>query len=472
MRRTIRVVAVALALALLPLTPAQACSCAWSDPRETLSKADGAFIGEFVFSREATTPTPGGGISSGREVIYTFNVDEDFKVDLGDTVEIHSAADGAACGLEATPGSTYGLFIYLNDEQEWTSGLCSQIDPDELRAAAAPLPEPDGVNPVRFLAGGAFGEGRMVALDEAGRTLAYGYGEDTTGWIDVCPGSQKNVEIVYEYKERARLVVRRLSDFVVERTVTLPFDNWYEGRRPNPDAVRCANEDASKVYVLGTTRAEPKSRSRLIEVTPDGISTVHYGNAFGGIITARRAFLATGRYARNITKVNLRNGHSKRIAGLKPFVSGLALSPDGKRLTAISARYGKPSYLHVITLATSRMKSLRVSGPDRVFAGKVVWQSPWRFVVLPSGGDNYHAVTYNRRLKQLGRMRWDAYGGAVHNATAYGITWSGELIEAPLPDGPASVIATLVSRTLGALTVVPGNTSVEPATGEPEGSEP
>ena len=69
----------------------------------------------------------------------------------------------------------------------WTSGLCSQIDPDVLLQAAQPLPAPDGVGPVRFVVGGNLGENRLMALDRKGRTLAYGTGDGDARDVDVCP---------------------------------------------------------------------------------------------------------------------------------------------------------------------------------------------------------------------------------------------------------------------------------------------
>jgi hypothetical protein len=164
--------ALILLFSAIPVSPAHACTCAArGDPRERLAAADGAFIGNLV-SRRETGPL-GSIISTGRDVIYTFEVAEAFKGDIGRQVEVHSAASGASCGFEVPPGEPIGVLLE-GGNGTWRSGLCGQIEPDKLRTAAAPLPAPDGQPPAALVVGGGFGEARLLVLDRHARTLAYG----------------------------------------------------------------------------------------------------------------------------------------------------------------------------------------------------------------------------------------------------------------------------------------------------------
>src|SRR5688500_12846371 len=115
--------------------PAKACSCALGDPRDGLKASDGAFIGTLL----SQTPDPGQEGSS----IYTFTVSEEIKGTFEETVEVHSASNGAACGLEVPIGGETGLLLTLVNQQ-WYSSLCQQVAPEDLRDAAQALPQPDG----------------------------------------------------------------------------------------------------------------------------------------------------------------------------------------------------------------------------------------------------------------------------------------------------------------------------------------
>jgi hypothetical protein len=132
--------ALIVAFAVVPLPHANACSCiANSDPRDRLAAAGGAFIGKLVGHRE--TGPLGSIVNSGRDVVYTFEVAEVVKGDIGQRVEVHSAASGASCRFEVPAGQAIGVLLD-GHSGTWKSGLCGQIEPGKLRAAAAPLPAP------------------------------------------------------------------------------------------------------------------------------------------------------------------------------------------------------------------------------------------------------------------------------------------------------------------------------------------
>jgi hypothetical protein len=193
-----------------PMRIALACSCALPEPRDALAEADAAFVGELVEG-------PYGG--SGEQPIWRFSVETSVKGDLGSQVDVRSPASGVSCGFEVAAGERVGVLLY-EEKGEWHGGLCTQIGPGELLAAAGPLPAPEGIGPVTFLVGGSFGEKRLLALDDRGRTLGYGGGRGETLALGICPGSRVAVESVLDGHE-AFLAVRDLRTLEVDRELTV-----------------------------------------------------------------------------------------------------------------------------------------------------------------------------------------------------------------------------------------------------------
>lgn len=127
--------------AIRPAAPAVACSCVRVDDRslvEVVSSADGAFVGTvrridgpgviaqfFLYNADAAYHFEVEGVAAGR---------------IGRQVVVRAGTQGASCGLELQAGDRVGLFV-SRDDDEWTSGLCSMVDADELSALAAP-PDP------------------------------------------------------------------------------------------------------------------------------------------------------------------------------------------------------------------------------------------------------------------------------------------------------------------------------------------
>lgn len=143
-------VAVTAGLLALP-ERAAACSCAVGDPRQMLREADAAFVGTLVARH--VERQDGRLFSSGDPAMLVFRVEEAVKGDLGELVEVETAASGASCGIEAPVGQRIGLFL-TRTSGGWASSLCQQIDPSVLLAAAATdlLPnEPGGITDARPL---------------------------------------------------------------------------------------------------------------------------------------------------------------------------------------------------------------------------------------------------------------------------------------------------------------------------------
>jgi hypothetical protein len=114
------VVAALASVALFAAAPtdAFACSCLpWGNAKEELAKAKGAFVGVYL-GRRPTTKWPGA-------ALYRFRVERRLKGSIGRTVEVVSANNGAACGLEVQKGHRYGLLL-RRVRGRWHSSLCEQ----------------------------------------------------------------------------------------------------------------------------------------------------------------------------------------------------------------------------------------------------------------------------------------------------------------------------------------------------------
>ena len=111
-------------LALALAGDALACSCAPVDLVRDLPRADGAFIGTLLErkDREATST-------------LLFRVEQVYKGDISNRVEVETARGGAACGIEVPAGGRIGLLLE-RDGGVWRSSLCSQVDPAAFLALA------------------------------------------------------------------------------------------------------------------------------------------------------------------------------------------------------------------------------------------------------------------------------------------------------------------------------------------------
>jgi hypothetical protein len=140
----------------LPAENALACSCIEPPPDEVaLRQSDAAFAGTPV----AHDDPEGGGkiISSGRPIIWTFQVDAVAKGDIVSQWEVVSAADGASCGYQFSEGKRYLVFAYYGDgfervqdpDADLHTNICTNTRPlganEELPFPADEVNMPDGV---------------------------------------------------------------------------------------------------------------------------------------------------------------------------------------------------------------------------------------------------------------------------------------------------------------------------------------
>ena len=110
----------ALVAVLALAAEAAACTCRPVDLVRDLPQADAAIVGTVLERRV-----------EGDRARYLFRVEQVYKGDIDNRLELETAASGAACGLELGVGDRTGLLL-TREGDTWTSGLCSQVDASDF----------------------------------------------------------------------------------------------------------------------------------------------------------------------------------------------------------------------------------------------------------------------------------------------------------------------------------------------------
>lgn len=439
------VLVAALAASLVLVGQALACSCAPVDVRDALARSDGAFVGVLTER-----------VVDGEEAIHTFEVETAVKGALGETVVVRSHRDGATCGLEIPVGGRVGLLLTA-DGAEWRSNLCSQVDPDELVAAAQPLPAPTSEGPAALLVGGSFGDVRTVALDELGRVVAYGEGEGETVELSVCPAGGRVVELVAVPGEESvgyRLDVRDLATMDVVATLA-PVD-WRNGY---PASVRCLSRDGLRAAVMVSSDV---SADRLLVVGPSSSRLLWRGQATAGTIGPRRAYLCGGKGGRTAVAVSLGSGAGRALARLPRFTGPLTPSPGGRYLAGVAVDWSdytdpRPSRVVLVDTKTGTVRTAPLGGPYVV--AKPLWLRHDRLVVVPGGGglDRVRVFDVSLRERGEGELLF-AMDAVLLHGRLIGLV-APFLVAAPTPTDRFEELARLpspVAYVLEAITASPG----------------
>lgn len=310
------------------------CSCVApteADLREWYAEADAAIVGTLVSRRNVDDGAPkwGGDETDG----FTFVVEEDFKNNLGDRVEVRSSAYGASCGLEVGRGDRIGLFIHRSGGH-WWSGLCSQVSPKQMREAATELPPATGDGPPMLIASGKFGEPRLVVFGADGQIVQYATGTGITDALDVCPSSEQLAEM--GRNERGRTFVALRDGSTLQKSqqtrVRLPREQF-------PYGFACRDESDLFVFAVDGERR----RSTLIRIRDGKQTAIHSGRAVAAAFSDESAYLYNVP-RRRLVRVDLATGDTDVVLRDLPKLAPLAVSPDGKRLLAFGYRGIDPTY--------------------------------------------------------------------------------------------------------------------------------
>ena len=421
------VVVLTVASLAAAVEPARACSCIPPDPWSYLAKADGAFVGRLVSRRET---------GDGRASLL-FNVERAVKGKIGDTVEVETANNGAACGIETSVGRRIGLFL-VRERDAWTGHLCWQVEPEDLLAAAS-LPAPNGRGPVALFVGGRFGPARTLALDAEGRTLAYGMGAGGTGSLSLCPGRQLLAEIG-RAGTRSELAIRDARSLQVIRRQPLRLP----GKR-TPVALDCEDSAGSRVVIFASwTLGDTPFRAAIYRVAGRRVTAVWRGTAHLSSLDRGIAYLNAGPGANRLVSVDLQTGHVAPIAWL-PLSPSLVPDARGKRLAGVAYLFSERSRLVLVDLTSRPPKVMSSPLAAHEVSGEVVWLPSGRLLFLPwYGGDT--AQVLDLTLRTRSRFRWIAGRATIVGSTAFGIHYEGHLVSAKVPGGPQRVVRRLPGR--------------------------
>lgn len=418
MRLFLAGVVAAAAVVAATASPALACSCAVPDPRILLSEADGAFVGRLQSRRD---------LGDGRAQ-FTFRVERSVKGDLGQTVVVESASNGAACGLETTIGARIGLFLD-RDAGRWKSSLCWQVDADDLVAATRPLPPPNGRGPAALLVGGRFGPVRLLALDALGRTLAYGRGHGTVLQLSVCPGKRRVAEVV-QLDAGVAVAVRTLPGLRLlrQRPVRSPLGT-------HPTALRCETRDGRRLLLFHSSGDAP-SNARLERLVGPGGALVWRGTAIGATLTGRTAYVTAGRRGTRLIAVDLATQRVRTIGRIPRPFGPLVANRTGSQLAGMVSSDGSRRHI-----ARIRVEPFAVMTVPLITVGEIGWIDDRRFAFFPISGPR--ARIYAPSLAVVTSFPWTAYRSTIAGTAVYGTGFDGRLRRAPLPSGPEQVLRRL-----------------------------
>ena len=428
--RSLSLVAAALLAAatagLVAAEPARACVCGYVDERRALARGAVALVGRVV-SKSPVPRTPGLGLPGHR---YIVRVTRAKGARLGREVAVVGETS-SPCGFQWRVGDRVGTFLD-RIRGVWTTGGCGLVSPVELEIAMRPYPRPRGRGQVALLAGGGFGNARLMALDDRGRILGYGFGAGTVRRVSVCPGSRVAAELVDLDRRRSVVAVRSLPSLRVRSTARVPR------------AIRelmCSDASGAVVYATATDhgRRQLHGRVRVFRISGGRGTTVVDRPGRRAVLGPGAAYVWTGR---ELIAISLPDGSARTVLPMGPPRLAAA-SPDGRRL----AVHGFDDRLGLIDLATGGTSS-RQTRSARVLR----WLGSDRLLVRPVGGTQVYdtALRLERRYPQF-----DAFGQAAVGDRLFG-TNRYRLIELDLATGRQRTVAMLPDRRIADLTGVPG----------------
>jgi hypothetical protein len=114
-----------LAIMVASPSPALACSCAPAPPPDVaLGESAAVFAGKVVETRIA-------GSDPFDDLIARIAVDEVWKGDVAETVDVSTAQDGATCGVWFSAGDRWLVYASARDDGSLETYLCSRTVPLE-----------------------------------------------------------------------------------------------------------------------------------------------------------------------------------------------------------------------------------------------------------------------------------------------------------------------------------------------------
>ncbi len=440
------------------------------DPATGLAEYPAAFVGTLV----DVSGQIGVVFSSDADTVYRFEVEEWVKGDLGDFVDVHSAADGASCGIEVGIGNRAGVFLSVEGGQ-LSSGLCSVIDADVLLAGVEPLVV-GAPGPGILLASGSIGGYNYVVLNEEGGIVAGINGPfnepfEQPWQFSVCPGGDAMVE-----QWSRGLVVRDLTDLSVVQQIDLGnFSN-----NTSFSAMRCASRDGSVITMAGEEWNGDRPAFSLFRVTDsmDAIAELPPGQVWLSENYAVISDYDSG----TVSIYDFVSGETTTIHEIAErsdgdTITSVAISPDGLAIALAEVRYdyatgtGTKTNLYVYQANGEMVGQKELAGE--------IWWIQWldaeRMVVSGSAEENGSiSAVLNPHLEVLLDIDgWQGSNSVVYNNKMYAVS-GGTIISADLADGSAWPVATLPTQFLGAIVALPADFKLSPdvLSGDPDVNPP
>jgi hypothetical protein len=288
----------------------------FTDIQAAIGQSQAAFVGTLI---ETHDPHGSGQlVDSGRDVTHVFEVETWVKGDLGQVIEVHSAADGASCGMEFwDDDNRIAAFLSLENGQLHSS-LCAQIDPEVLVAAAKPPVFNPSLAPA-IIAGTSDttvltmigGNGELIGtLDPIADVIGF----EATSDLSLCPGGRRLAQTAGN-----TLVIWALESYEIESTHQLVSpDEWVSVLD-----LSCRSEDANSVWLLGVVGEF--GLPTVYETVPDLTPLHQLPRGFGSLGGTHA--VVTDDPATMVVRVNYETGETvtllrlpgNQIAGAYPF---------------------------------------------------------------------------------------------------------------------------------------------------------
>jgi len=441
--------------------PASACSCAELDPSTALDEYPAAFVGTLV----DVDGQLGAVFSSDADTIYRFEVENWVKGDLGPVVEIHSAANGASCGIEVGVGNRAGIMVRV-DGDEYHSSLCETIDADVLLASLEPLETGAPGPPLLFVSAPLGGYDYLVVNETGGIVSGLSrekdFVDDRPWYFSSCSDGPLFLET-----SSWHLIVRDRTDLSVVRQVSL------EGFAEEVGVIdaRCMNADGSSIWLVGDKWVGDRSIVSIYDATDDLRPIVEIP---AGQTTLSDTYAIVQEYQRDdrVLVFDYESGESTTLHSMVRTddtyvgVASVAPSPDGTTIALLEVTFSDP-------VATSTLILYNPSGQEinRIEIDAEGWSVDWvdeeRILVSTSSPDYTHHIAHVFSAPDLGRQieleGWPATDSVLDDEFLYGRD-GGKLMKADLKTGEITQVATYPVQYLGPIALLPEGHEAAPAT--------
>jgi hypothetical protein len=437
MQRVLAVVAVVGAAVAVWADVAAACSCADRDERDRIENGERAIVARVISERALD--------EEGYRHSYRVRIERSIGVRLAGEIELGVRFE--QCGTPVV-GAREGIFIRRRPSG-WVTDGCSIVTASALERALRPYRRPLGSGRVALLAGGHFGDSRVMALDARGHVLGYGPGRGETRRISVCPGALRAAELVVDGRS-LKVALRDLRSLRVVRSAVVPV-----GTRPlDPGRgwLSCADSEGAAVHVAVADYLQRSrfDRVRIYRADASGLHRVTTLEGSQAALSPTRAYVS--RFGEAILEVDLGSGATRRVAPASaPDL--LSVSPDGAHVGFYDSER-----LRILDVASGQVHWRRSP-----YGGALEWLDAER-VLFRAGGT---ALLYDNELNRIRRYPFVRMYGQAHVGDRLYGTSRYRLRALNLATGRKRTVAELTDRGIVDLVGVPERPLIQPGTHRP-----